>query len=153
DRYDRDLSDIFELQDDITNKVIGSVGPKILVAEATRARRTPTHNIDAWDLVIQALPHMWRMQTEDHQRALELLQRAVELDPNYAHAHALMGWIYVTMFNLDTRRRIGEFTEKALDAGAKAVTLDDEDPWAHLVLGLGHARRRRTDLSLAHLSK
>ena len=153
DRYDRDLASIFELQDEITSKVIDSVGPQILVTEATRVRRKPPQSVDAWDLVIQALPHMWRMTVEDHQRALELLQQAVGLDPNYAHAHALMGWIYVSMFNLDTRRPIGEYTAKALDVGAKAVALDDQDPWGHLALGLGHARRRRSDLALSHLSK
>ncbi len=153
DRYDRDLADIFELQDELTAKVIGSVSPQILVAEAARIRRKPTHSIDAWDLVMQALPCMWRMTTEDHHRALELLQKAVTLDPRYAHAHALIGWIYVTMFNLDTRRRIGEFTEQALAAGAKAVALDDHEPWGHLVLGLGHARRRRSEYALTHLSR
>lgn len=153
DRYDRDLADIFELQDEITNKVIGSVGPQILVAEAARVRRKPTHNIDAWDLVMQALPHMWRMTTDAHQEALKFLQQAIELDPSYAHAHALIGWIYVTMFNLDTRKPIGEYTDRAIDAGTKAISLDDQDPWAHLVLGLGLARRRRSDLAIAHLSK
>ena len=153
DKYDRELADIFEIQDDITNRVIGSVGPQILVAEAARVRRKPPINLDAWDLVMQALPYMWRMTTEDHQRALELLQQAVGLDPNYAHAHALMGWIYVSMFNLVARRPIGEFTDKALDLGAKAVALDDHEPWGHLVLGHGHARRRRPELALTHLSK
>jgi TolB-like protein len=153
DRYDRELTDVFELQDEITNRVIGSVGPQIIVAEAARVRAKPPQSIDAWDFVIQALPHMWRMKTEEHERALELLQRAVALDAGYAQAYALMGWIYVSMFNLDARTPIGEFTDKALELGAKAVTLDDQEPWAHLVLGLGHARRRRPELALAHLSK
>jgi len=153
DRYDRDLADIFDLQDELTSKVIDSVGPQILVTEATRVRRKPPQSIDAWDLVIQALPHMWRMTTTDHQRALQMLQQAIEIDPNYAHAHALIGWIYVSMFNLDTRRPIGEFTDRALESGTRAVTLDDQDPWGHLALGLGHARRRRSELAQSHLSK
>ena len=153
DRYDRELADIFALQDDITNRVIGSVGPQILVAEAARVRRKPPQSIDAWDLVMQAVPHMWRMSTQDHGRAQELLQRAIALDAGYAHAHALLGWTYVTMFNLDTRRPIGEFTDRALAAGTTAVMLDDEDPWGHLVVGLGHARRRRPELALQHLSQ
>ena len=62
---------------------------------------------------------------------------AIDLDANYAHAHALLGWSYISMFNLDTRRPIGEFTDRALDAGSKAVTLDDQEPWGHLVSGLG----------------
>jgi TolB-like protein len=153
ERYDRELADIFALQDDITSRVIGSVGPQILVAEAARVQRKPPQSIDAWDLVMQAVPHMWRMSVQEHGRAQELLQRAIDLDPNYAHAHALLGWTYVTMFNLDTRRPIGEFTNMALAAGARAVMLDDDEPWAHLVVGLGHARQRRSQLAFRHLTK
>jgi TolB-like protein/Flp pilus assembly protein TadD len=153
EKYDRELADIFELQDDITTRVIGSVGPQILVAEAARVRKKPPQSIDAWDLVMQAVPHMWRMSLQDHGRAQELLQRAIARDANYAHAHALLGWVYITMFNLDTRRPIGEFTDRALAAGTRAIALDDEDPWGHLVVGLGHARRRRPELAIRHLSK
>ena len=153
ERYDRELADIFALQDEITNRVIGSVGPQILVAEAARVQRKPPQSLDAWDLVMQAVPYMWRMSVQDHGRAQELLQRAIGLDPNYAHAHGLLGWTYVTMFNLDTRRPIGEYTNQALAAGARAVMLDDDEPWGHLALGLGHARRRRSQLALQHLTK
>ncbi len=152
DKYDRELANVFELQDEITNRVIGSVGPQILVAEAARVRRKPPQSIDAWDMVMQALPHMWRMTTEAQGRAQGILQQAVAIDPDYAHAHALLGWTYVSMFNLGSRS-ISEFTDKALDAGAKAVSLDDQEPWGHLVLGLGHARRRRPEPAITHLSE
>jgi tetratricopeptide (TPR) repeat protein len=150
EKYDRELAEIFALQDDITTRVIDAVGPQILVAEAARVQRKPPQSIDAWDLVMQAVPHMWRLRVQEHARAEELLQRAIALDPNYAHA--LLGWTYITIFNLDTRRPIGEFTDKALAAGARAVALDDEDPWGHLVVGLAHARRRRPELAIRHLS-
>jgi Flp pilus assembly protein TadD len=64
----------------------------------------------------------------------------------------LLGWSYVNMFNLDARTPISEFTDKALDLGARAVSLDDQEPWGHLVLGLGHARRRRPEPAVTHLS-
>jgi TolB-like protein len=153
ERYDRELSDIFELQDEITTRVVGSVSPQILIAEAARVRRKTPQSVEAWDLVMQALPYMWRMTTEDHGRAQDLLLEAIGLDPEYAHAYAMLGWTYITMFNLDTGRPIHEFTERALDAGTRAVELDDQDPWAHLVLGLAHARRRRPKPALMHLSK
>ena len=153
DKYDRELADIFALQDDITNRVIGSVAPQILVAEVARVQRKPPQSIDAWDLVMQAVPHMWRMSVREHGRAQELLQQAIARDPNYAHAHALLGWTYVTMFNLDTRTPIQQFTDSALSAGARAVALDDEEPWGHLVLGLGLARSRRPEFALEHLSR
>jgi len=153
DRYDRELADVFELQDDITNKVIGSVGPQILVAEAARVRRKPPQSMDAWDLVLQALPHMWRASADEQARAQELLQQAIAIDPDYAHAHALLGWTNVSLFNLVVGRPISEFTDKALDFGARAVELDNEDPWGHLVLGMGHSRRRRPGPAVAHLSK
>ena len=153
DRYDRELANIFELQDEITNKVIDSVGPQIIVAEAARVRRKPPQSIDAWDLVMQALPRMWHMSTEEQRHAQDLLQQAITLDSEYAHAHALLGWTYVNMFNLDSRTPIGEFTDQALDAGERAVTLDEQDHWGHLVLGLGHARRRRSETAVMHLSQ
>jgi TolB-like protein len=153
DKYDRELSDVFAIQDDITNRVVDSVGAEILVAEATRVKRKPPQSLDAWDFVIQALAHMWRMTTGDQLRAQELLQRAINRDPDYAHAHALLGWSNLIMFNLDSGTPIGAFTERALAAGARALALDDQEPWANFVVGLGHARRRRPELAIAHLTR
>src|SRR5262249_17805724 len=153
ERFDRESADIFELQDDITNNVIGSIGPQILVAEAARVRRKPPQNIDAWDLLIRALPHIWKLSTAEHRQAQALLLQALIIDPDYAQAHAMLGWSYISMFNLDTRTPIGQFTERALEAGQRAVTLDEQEPWGHLVFGLGHARRRRPELAINHLSK
>jgi TolB-like protein len=153
DRYDRDLANIFELQDEITNRVIDSVGSQIIVAEAARVQRKSPQNIEAWDLVMQALPHMWRMTVDEQRLAQDLLQQAVGLDADYAHAHALLGWTHLCMFNLNTRMPIGEFTEKALACGERALALDEQDHWGHLVVGLGHTRRRRPDPAVMHLSK
>jgi adenylate cyclase len=153
DRYDSASTCIFSQQDEITNRIIDSVRSQVIMAEATRLRRQPPENTDAPSLVMQALPHMWRMTMDEQRLAQELLQQAIALDPKYAHAHALLGWTYMNMFNLDSPAPISELTEKALEAGAKAVTLDDEDHWGHLVLGLGYARRRRSEAALIHLSK
>jgi TolB-like protein len=151
EKYDRELADVFALQDDIATRVIGSVGPQILLTEAARIQRKPPQSIDARHLVMRAVPHMWRLNGLEQMRALEQLQRAITLDPEYAHAHALLGWVYLTMFDLDTP--VGEFTNRALAAGTRAITLDNEDPLSYLVVGLGHARRGRSNLALSHLTK
>jgi TolB-like protein len=153
EKYDRDLADVFALQDDIATRVIGSVGPQILVTEAARVQRKPPQSIDARDLVMRAVPHMWRLNGGEQVRAQEQLQHAITLNPDHAHAHALLGWVYLTMFDLDTRAPIGEFTNRALAAGTRALTLDNEDPWSYLVVGLGHARRGRCNLALSYLTK
>jgi len=71
---------------------------------------------------------MWRLNEWEQVRAQEQLQHAITLNPDYAHAHALLGWVYLTMSDLDTRGPIGEFTNRALAAGTRALTLDNEDP-------------------------
>jgi tetratricopeptide (TPR) repeat protein len=102
---------------------------------------------------MQALPHMWRVSADEQQRAQNLLQQAIVLDEEYAHAHALLGWTYVSLFNLAVGGPIHAFTDRALDIGARAVTLDNEEAWGHLVLGLGHSRRRRPEPAVTHLSR
>jgi TolB-like protein len=83
EKYDRDLADVFALQDDIATRVIGSVGPQILVTEAARIQRKPPQSIDARDLVMRAVPHMWRLNGCEQVRAQEQLQHAIALNPDY----------------------------------------------------------------------
>ena len=153
DRHDSVFVNGFDRQDDITSRIIDSVKSQIILAEAARLRRGPLQDIDESDLVMRALPHIWRMSASEQRLAQDLLKQALTLNDKYAHAHALMGWTYVNLFNLDSHAPIGEITERALDAAARALTLDDRDHWAHLVLGLSHARRRRSELAVRHLSK
>jgi TolB-like protein len=153
DRYDCGSINSFARQDEISNQIVDAVTSQIIVAEAAQLRRKPPEATDARDLVIQALPHMWRTSMEEQLRALELLKQAVKLDQKCAHAHALLGWTYASMFNLNSHVPIGELTDGAIDAGAKAVTFDEQAHWGHLVLGIGYARRRRPEEAVAHISK
>ena len=153
DRHDSAFISGFDHQDEITSRVIDSVKSHIILAEAARLRREPLQNSEPCDLVMQALPHIWRMSASEQRAAQELLQQALTLDDTYAHAHALLGWTYVNLFNLDSRAPIGEITARAFDAADRALTLDDQDHWGHLVLGLSHARRRRTEMAVRHLTK
>ena len=155
DRHDSGAAEIFSRQDDITNRIVDSVRSQLVMAEAMRLRREQPDDVEAHDLVTQALPHMWRMNVGEQQLAQKLLQRAAALEApqGAAHVHALLGWTYMNMFNLDSNTPISELTEKALEAGATALALDEHDYWGHLVLGLSHARQRRPDDAVRHLSQ
>jgi TolB-like protein/Flp pilus assembly protein TadD len=154
DRHDSAAGDIFSRQDDITNRIVDSVRSQLLMAEAMRLRCKQPDDSGAHELVIQALPHMWRMSVSEQLLAQELLQQAAAIaaPQERAHIHALLGWTYTNMFNLDAHAPIGELTERAFEAGATALALDEQDCWGHLVLGLGHARHRRPDDAVRHLS-
>ena len=94
DRFDGDLEDIFELQDKITESVVGAIEPSLLRAEIERAQRKPPQDINAYDLYLRALPQLHAMRPEQNRQALDLLHRAVELDPDYALALAFLAWAY-----------------------------------------------------------
>jgi len=94
DRYDGDMSDIFALQDEMTMSVIGAVEPTLRKAEVERARRKRPDNLDAYDLFLRALPFAASAMPEDADQALELLERAIRLEPDYAIAHGCIAWCH-----------------------------------------------------------
>jgi adenylate cyclase len=94
DRFDGTLEDSFDLQDRITESVIGSVGPVLREAEIERARRKSEATLDAYDLACRAIPLAFAETQEDNEEALRLLSQALEMDPGYAMANALAAWCH-----------------------------------------------------------
>ena len=95
ERYDREISDVFALQDEITETVIATIAPQLLVAENERVKRKPPDSMEAWELVMRFQPLFWRMNADDLAEAQKLLHRAIERDPDYALAHALLGYSHI----------------------------------------------------------
>lgn len=95
DHFDGALSDIFDLQDQITAKVVGAIEPKLRHAEIERARRKPTASVDAYDLFLRAVALNNTRRQEDNKEALRLLHHAIEIDPQYAAAYALASYCYL----------------------------------------------------------
>src|SRR5271169_1732562 len=92
DRFDGTLEDTFDLQDRITESVIGSVAPVLRVAEIERARRKPEASLDVYDLTLRALPAAFAETAEDNKEALRLLAEALDADPAYPTANAIAAW-------------------------------------------------------------
>jgi TolB-like protein len=148
DRYDRALADVFALQDEITQAVVAAIEPQIYAAENFRAQRKAPDNMDAWDLVMRALSHYWRVTRQDNMVAQALLEKAISIDPNYGQALGLLGASHMFSAHMGWSDMaaaipIGE------RAALAAIRADSEDPWAHFALASVYLLTRRFDDSLA----
>jgi len=130
DRIEGTFDDVFELQDQVTENVIGAIAPKIEQAEIERAKRKPTDRLDAYDCYLRAMTYFYKWTSESISEALRLFYRAIELDPNFASAYGLAAWCYV-------RRRLSGWMEDPQKEmpelerlARRAVELADDDPVA-----------------------
>ena len=94
DRFEGTLNDIFELQDQITESVVGAIAPQLERAEIERAKRKPTESLDAYDYYLRGMANLHRGTREAIDEALPLFLKAIELDPDFASAHAMAAWCY-----------------------------------------------------------
>src|SRR4249919_786630 len=100
DRYDGDLTDVFALQDTITRKVVAVIEPKLLEAEGIRSQERSPEDIGAWDMVIHANSLFWRFTKSDSERAIAMLNQAVERFPDYAPAHSMLAFMLLVSRHL-----------------------------------------------------
>ena len=148
EHYDRELVDVFAVQDEITNAVVAAIEPQIYVAENFRARRKPPASMDAWDLSMRALSHYWRITREDHVTAQALLEKAIAIDPNYGQAQALLSASHMFGAHLGWAEH-AKAVPIAERAAVAAVQLDREDAWSHTALGSVYFSTRRLDDALS----
>jgi TolB-like protein len=153
ERYDRDLEDIFEVQDEITQRIVGALEPSVIDAEAERSSRQRPENLDAWSYVARALPLIWTWSNKDYPLAETLLLKAIEIDPNYARAHSILavGLLAKAWFGRKDPHR--DFVEGAIAGAKTAVALDEQDPWGHVALGFVHGYTRNCDDAIAEMQR
>jgi adenylate cyclase len=153
DRYDGTIDDIFDLQDRITTSVVGAIQPSIRAAEIERARRKRPDSLNAYDLVMQALPYVWSLDATSNEVASRLLDEALKLDPTYPLALSLASWcsgqrvIYNWSTNPESDRR------DALEKAQLAAGLASDDPFVLTVLGAAHTITREFQTALYLLEK
>ena len=150
ERYDRDLEDIFEIQDEVTRSIVATLPGRIEAAARDRAARTPTDNMAAYECVLTGKVLHHRSNREDNAKAQRLLDRAIQLDPGYAHAHAWKGcvlgqtWVYGWC---DDR----EATQQQVAAELQtALALDDNDCDVHRILAAVNVIRDDHEQSVYH---
>ena len=135
DRYDGDLEDVFELQDKITESVVGAIEPSLRLAEIARSKRKQPSDFDAYDLLLQALPHLYAIRPEPNLQALDLLHRAIAIDPGYAPALAYLAWAYEERVT----RSWGDYGDDdramAIELAQRALAADRDDVMVLVVAG------------------
>jgi len=144
ERYDRELTDIFALQDEITQNVTAAIEPKLVEAEGVHFQGRSHEDLDAWDLVMRAVAHFWRMTAAESEAAIDMLRLAVQRYPNYAPAQSMLAFALLVSDHVGWAPA-GQPYQLAADLAHRAAELDDNDPWAHLALGYLAFTTRKTD--------
>lgn len=132
ERYDRQLEDIFALQDEITLSVVGAIEPTLRDAEVKRVGRKRTENLDAYDLVLRAMHHLYIPMPEQAAKAMPLLEQTLALEPDYAAAHGLLAMCHHILF---MRGRYHEDNRIAGIRHARAAVAHGRDDAMALSLG------------------
>jgi TolB-like protein/Tfp pilus assembly protein PilF len=148
EHYDRGLADVFAVQDEITEAIVAAIEPQLYAAENFRARRKPPDSMDAWDLVMRALSHYWRVTRQDNLVAQALLEKAIAIDPNYGQALGVLATSYMFTAHMGWAD-MATVVPIAERASLAAILADSEDPWAHHALGGVYLVTRRFEDSLA----
>ncbi len=153
ERYDREMEDIFDLQDEMVEIIAAALEPELSAFERERALRKPPDNLDAWELYQRALHHMWTYENESTLTAMELFREASEADPGFAPAYAYYAYsCYITVIMGYADNPAARLAE-GMEAARKALQCDDRDAISYFAIGRIHMMQGRHDESIAALKK
>ena len=153
ERYDRDIDDIFALQDDITESIVSIVGSEFLSAEMRRAQRADPQHLSAWHCLMRAGWHHARYTKPDVIEAQRLLHQALDLDPASAQSYCLLAFTHLMQAQFGWSELTDDSIAQASLAAGRAVEFDDRDAWAHTAMGLVDLISRRHDQAIARFEK
>ncbi len=136
ERYDRDLVDIFSLQDEITDRVAGAIEPELLKIESGRAATRSTSSLNAWDLVRQGTWHFHQITPAGHARARELFREAIKLDAKLPDSHIWLARVSAGIVAFGWSGNPQRDLCEGLHAAHVALQLDEKDPYSHYALAI-----------------
>ena len=137
-RYDGTVDDIFDLQDRITEQLAGAIQPSIRIAEIERSQRKRPQDLGSYDYTMRAMPHVWALEKDESTKALELLEKALAIDPEYPLALSLAGWCHAQRSVYNFVEDIAGSQAKARALAERAAELSGDDPIILAVLGAIH---------------
>lgn len=131
EQYDRDIGDVFGIQDEIARQVVTAIDPAIQVSELDRTSRKPPESMDAYDHYLRGSYHQQLLRAEDARIALQHLKRATDIDPHFAAPHSLLALTYTYLASLGETEDVRRTLSAALDSAERAISLDPLDASAH----------------------
>ncbi len=135
ERYEREMIDVFTLQDDIARAIAAAIEPMLLAAEATRAPAAPTRRLDVWDHYHRGVSDLYSFDPDRLATARAHLETAVALDPDFASAHARLAYAHVQLYYFPPFEARADTLARAEAAARRALALDDRDALGFLALG------------------
>jgi len=154
ERYDRELKDILNLQDEITMKVLTAIQVKLTKGEESHIFAKGTDNLDAYLKVIQARDLKGSLLIKERvEKAMQLLEEAIALDPNYAVAYSVLSTAYFDLVPIGGTDSPRESLRRAIELGKKAVALDESNPFAHACLAFPYMFLKQFDKAISEAEK
>lgn len=134
EKYDSVVGDVFAVQDRIAESIAAALEPQVSIAELRKSYRKPEQDLNAWDCVIRAMALKSECTETSSREAITVLTKALEIDPNYARAHALLGWVLIWRVHQGWADPL-EALERATRAAEAAVENDPDELWAYVAWG------------------
>jgi len=147
ERYDRDVEDIFALQDELTQKIVAVLKVKVIEVELERLKHKDTGKLSAFECVLQGRWYSHRYTREANGQAREFYERAIQLDPNFASAYAGLGWTYFAEWS-NQWSQDPQCLDRAFSLAKKAVLLNDALSVAHSLLGHVYLWKKQFDQAI-----
>jgi adenylate cyclase len=147
--YDRELRDVFALQDDITEAIVSSIRPELLRSEFARAARSEPRNLDAYDLAMRGWWHMSKLTREENMKARSLFERAIQLDPESSGAFAGLAYTHWNDTAFQWSDTPAESVSELMRAARRSAALDAGNATAQVVLSLAYLRAKKPDEMVA----
>ncbi|MEO8557787.1 MAG: adenylate/guanylate cyclase domain-containing protein [Rhodospirillales bacterium] len=153
EKYDRNYADVFDIQDELTESVVGAIEPEILLGESRRATGKSIDNLDAFDCCARGIWHFYQFGADDNRQGELLLRRAIELDPKMARAHMGLARLLFGRCWWGWSDDIKRDAASAYHSAQLAVTLDDRDPYGHYIAAMSGLLLQRHQQCLAEAQR
>jgi adenylate cyclase len=153
EKYDRDLKDIFALQDEITMKIITAMQVKLTEGEQARLSAKGTDNLEAYLKYLQAKEHAGQINKEDNALARKLAEEAISLDPEFSGAYTTLGATHWLDIILGSSKSSKESLKRAFELTKKAIALDDSNADAHASLSWLFLYKRQHDKAIVEAER